>query len=162
MNSKVNFMEPIVISLIYRKALNYGICKLLEKYKKQIQVKVTYNLDNEPSYKIIFIDSVNNIGIKELNNLLDIIFDKKSVFNENSHLVHKNKPAFISDVWFVVKQNLNLKSKELIAFNALIIKMDFNLMVMIYQYLNTLNKIPMNLGFRFNSLLEYEERPSLL
>ena len=128
LKEKVNFMEPIVLSLISRKVINYSIIKILERYKKKINVTFKY-INNDIKFKIAFKDSVNNISKDQLNALLDNLFNKKDEFNDNSHLVNKNIPVFIPDIWGQVKQHLKLKQNEMFAFDALItneIKSGFN------------------------------------
>ena len=129
LKEKVEFMEPIVLSIICRKAINYSIIKILEKYKAKIKV-IKVNLpNNDINYKITFIDSVNNISIDTLNDLIDNLFEKKDIFNKDSHLVKKDLPSFITDLWGKIKENLKLNSNEITAFDAIIteeIKSNFN------------------------------------
>ena len=127
---KVEFMEPIVLSLIGRKAINHSIIKILENYKKSLKVTLNRLPNNEIKYNITFIDSVNNISKNELNDLIDKIFLKKDKFNEDSHLVKKELPSFIPDLWAKVKQLLELTPKEITAFDAIItneIKLSFKI-----------------------------------
>lgn len=128
LKGKVEFMEPIVISLICRKAINHSIIKILEKYKSKIKItKIVAN--NEFKYKIEFIDSVNNISIDNLNEFIDSIFAKKDIFNQDSHLINKTIPNHINDLWGQIKKNLKLNQNEQIIFDSLIttdIKSCFN------------------------------------
>jgi len=137
LKEKVEFMEPIVLSLICRKVINYSIIKILQKYKRKI--KVTLNnlknknkkneIDNDNEYRITFIDSVNNVDIKTLNNLMDNLFVNKDEYNKDSHLINKELPSFIINLWDKVKENLKLNPTEIAAFDAIItndIKSSFN------------------------------------
>ena len=128
LKGKVEFMEPIVLSLICRKAINHCIIKILEKYKSKIKVtKMVVN--NEFNYKIEFIASVNNISINNLNKFIDNMFAKKDIFNQDSHLINKDLPKYISDLWSQVKKNLQLDPNEKTIFDAMIttdIKSCFN------------------------------------
>lgn len=129
LKKKVDFMEPIVLSIICRKAINYSIIQILEKYKKKIEVTVMELPNNDIKYKIAFNGSVNNIDKDTLNNLVDNLFGKKDKFNEDSHLVKKDLPPFIQDLWDKVKEHLKLNKNEITAFDALItneIKSNFN------------------------------------
>ena len=120
LKKKVEFMEPIVTSLICRKALNYAIIQILQKNKKDLKIERHELSNNDYTYDITFIDSVNNISKEELNNLINKIFDKKDKFNDDSHLIKKELPSFIHDVWEKVIQHLELNENELAAFNAII------------------------------------------
>ena len=135
LKEKVEFMEPIVLSLICRKVINYLIIKILQKYKRKIKVTLNNlknkNNDNENDnqYKITFIDSVNNVDIKTLNNLMDNLFVNKEEYNKDSHLIKKELTSFIANLWDKVKENLKLNPTEIAAFDAIItndIKSSFN------------------------------------
>ena len=73
---KVEFMEPIVLSFVLRKVLNYSIIKILEKYSTKIKVTQQRLQNNEIQYKITFIDSVNNIDKDSLNKLIEAMLSK--------------------------------------------------------------------------------------
>ena len=128
LKGKVEFMEPIVLSLICRKAINHSIIKILENNKSKIKVtKIVAN--NEFKYKIEFIDSVNNISKDKLNEFIDSIFAKKDIFNQDSHLINKNIPNYINDLWGQIKKILKLNQNEQIIFDSIIttdIKSCFN------------------------------------
>ena len=128
---KLDFMEPILISLISRKVINYSICKILNNYKKKISITVEYDDKNKQKYNISFLDSVNEVKMVDANNLLDMLFEKKTLYNVDSHLEGKELPSFIPDIWDLVKKNFNFQKKELVdAFDGIItedIKSGFNL-----------------------------------
>ena len=72
---------------------------------------------------------MSNISIDTLNDLVDNLFVKKDIFNEDTHLVIKDLPSFITDLWGKVKENLKLNSTQITAFDAIItdeIKSSFN------------------------------------
>ena len=145
LKEKVEFMEPIVLSLICRKVLNYSIIKILEKYKKNIKVTVKINTNGETNYDIRFCSPVNNIDIVTLNIWLNNLFFRKDGFNSNSHLVNKDLPSFIPNIWEKVKESLNLDLGGAAIFDSLItedIKSGFNFKaddVSINSYLKSVN-----------------------
>lgn len=125
---KVEYMEPILLSLISRKVINYSIIHILEAYKKKIKVIREILPNNKIRYSIKFIDSVNNISKEVLNALIDKIYLEKDNYNADSHLFHKEKPSFYNDIWSKVKENLKLNQIEISAFDAIItdrMKSDF-------------------------------------
>ena len=129
LEKKVNFMEPIVISLICRKAINYCIIKILKEYENKIIVTVSNNHVGKKVYKISFNDTVNKISKEEANKLIDDLFVKKDEYNEDSHLIGKEIPDFYKNIWSLVKERLNLEKSELNAFDAIFnekIKSEFN------------------------------------
>ena len=129
LEKKVNFMEPVMFSLICRRAKNYCMLKVLEKYKNKIKVTMRYNDYGKKDYKITFIDNVNKISIEESNKLIDILFDKKDEYNDDFLLAGKNIPDFYKNIWNIVKQRFNLEKNELIAFDTIFddkIRSEFN------------------------------------
>ena len=129
LKEKVDFMEPIVLSFICRKVINYSIIKILQRYKRKIKVTLEKLKNNESKYTIFFIDSVNNIDLDKLNNLMGHLLSKKDEYNKDSHLIKKDLPTFITDLWDKVKENLNLNPTEISVFDAIItndIKSSFN------------------------------------
>lgn len=95
---KIEFMEPIVLSLIFRKVLNYSIIKILEKYPSKIKVTQQRDQNNEIQYKITFIESVNNIDKDALNKLIDAMLSKIDEYDLDYNLINKNLPSFIPDI----------------------------------------------------------------
>lgn len=125
---KVEYMEPVLLSLISRKAINYSIIQILKSYKKSIKVTVSNIPNNKIKYDIKFIDSVNGINKETLNNLIDKIYLKKDIYNADSHLLNKEKPSFYDNIWNKVKENLKLDKNEITVFDGIItneIKNDF-------------------------------------
>ena len=103
----------------------------MNNYKKKISITVEYDDKNKQKYNISFLDSVNEVKMVDANNLLDMLFEKKTLYNVDSHLEGKELPSFIKDIWTLVKKNLNFDKKELVdAFDGIItedIKSGFNL-----------------------------------
>ena len=125
---KVEYMEPILLSLISRKVINYSIINILEAYKKKVKVTRETLPNNKIKYNIKFVEDVNNISKEVLNALIDKIFLEKDTYNADSHLIQKEKPSFYNDLWSKVKENLKLNHNEITAFDAIItekMKSDF-------------------------------------
>ena len=120
LKKKVEFMEPIVLSLICRKAINHSIIKILGKYKQQLKVVSIALPNNDIKYDITFINSVNGVNVKELNDLINKIFLRKDLFNQDSHLFNKVLPPFFQDLWDNVKKHLELNPNEIKTFDTLI------------------------------------------
>lgn len=49
-----------------------------------------------------------------------LLFDKKTLYNFDSHLEGKKMPSFITDIWELVKNNLNFKKELNNAFDKII------------------------------------------
>lgn len=120
LEEKVDFMESIILAIICRKAINYCIIKILENYKKKIKVTVETLPNNDFTYHIAFIASVNSISKDTLNNLMDDLFSKKDIYNKDSHLINKDVPTFIENLWDKIVQHLKLSQIEKNAFDAII------------------------------------------
>ena len=78
LKKKINYIEPIVISLISRKIINYSICKILDNYKKLISIIITRKEGKGPTYQISFLNSVQTINVNDANKLLNTLFVKKN------------------------------------------------------------------------------------
>ena len=120
LEEKVDFMESIILAIICRKAINYCVIKILENYKKKIKVTVETLPNNDFTYHIAFIASVNSISKDTLNNLMDDLFSKKDIYNKDSHLINKDVPTFIENLWDKIVQHLKLSKIEKDAFDAII------------------------------------------
>ena len=120
LEEKVDFMESIILAIICRKAINYCVIKILENYKKKIKVTVETLPNNDFTYHIAFIASVNSISKDTLNNLMDDLFSKKDIYNKDSHLINKDVPTFIENLWDKIVQHLKLSQIEKNAFDAII------------------------------------------
>ena len=119
LEGKVGFMEPIVLSLICRKAINHCIIKTLEKYKSKIKVTKIFSY-NKFKYKIIFIDSVNAIDIVNFNCFIDNLFCKKDDYNQDLHLNNLDLSILdINDLWNLIKKTLKLNHDEKIIFDTI-------------------------------------------
>ena len=120
LEEKVDFMESIILAIICRKAINYCVIKILENYKKKIKVTVETLPNNDFTYHIAFIASVNSISKDTLNNLMDDLFSKKDIYNKDSHLINKDVPTSIENLWDKIVQHLKLSKIEKDAFDAII------------------------------------------
>ena len=120
LEEKVDFMESIILAIICRKAINYCVIKILENYKKKIKVTVETLPNNDFTYHIAFIASVNSISKDTLNSLMDDLFSKKDIYNKDSHLINKDVPTFIENLWDKIVQHLKLSQIEKNAFDAII------------------------------------------
>ena len=120
LEEKVDFTESIILAIICRKAINYCVIKILENYKKKIKVTVETLPNNDFTYHIAFIASVNSISKDTLNNLMDDLFSKKDIYNKDSHLINKDVPTFIENLWDKIAQHLKLSQIEKNAFDAII------------------------------------------
>lgn len=105
LKKKVEFMEPIVLSLICRKAINHSIIKILGKYRQKLKVNSINLPNNEIKFNITFIDSVNGVSVKELNDLINKIFLRKDLINQDSNLTNKDLTHFIQDLWDKTKKH---------------------------------------------------------
>jgi hypothetical protein len=120
LETKVNFMEPIVFSIITKKAVNYAIIQILKNYKKNIQVTQQTLENGDFNYTIKFIDSVNGVTKKNLNGLINYLFSRKDELNKVSHLIGKQLPPFIEDLWEKVEAFLNLNKDDKTSFDSII------------------------------------------
>ena len=120
LNKKINFMEPVVYSLISRKAINHCVCKILDTYKNSIAIEKKTNEKNDVFYNIKFVNDVNNIKKEDINKMLDFLFIRKDSFNENAHLIHFEKPQYITDLWEIILKYINFDDKKKIVFNSIV------------------------------------------
>ena len=56
---------------------------------------------------------MNEVKKDDANDFLDTLFEKKKLYNADSHLEGKELPCFIPDIWDMVKKNINFEKKEL-------------------------------------------------
>ena len=115
-NEKVNFMQKIVYSSLSRKVIKHCMNKILIKYKDSINI-----LKNEKndSFKIKFKKDINKVPIKEANELIDSLYEKKDTCNNCVHFQGIKKPKFIDDVWDIVINFIELNEKEKENFNKI-------------------------------------------
>ena len=128
LKAKVEYMEPIIISLMCRKGINFCFRKILEKYKKNVKVTVKTK-DKKNIYIIKFIETVGGICVNDLNRLLEELSLKKPVFNNDSHLINKDMPPYIDNFWNLFKSNLRLARQSSYIFDIIItdnIKKEFD------------------------------------
>ncbi len=106
-------MEPIVLALISRKVINYSLCQIIKNYKEKLKIILTYNNKNEPNYELSFIaPPVSEVSSIDSNILLNDLFQKKSLYNIDSHLEGKPIPPFITNIWDYEEKNFNFEKKE--------------------------------------------------
>ena len=109
-------MEIIVNSALSRKIINHCIKGIVQKYKNQIKI----TLDEKGEFKIYFKANVRNVSVKDANDLINYLFSKKDVLNNNVHFVQINKPDFIKDIWSEFFKFIELKGDNLINFNKIV------------------------------------------
>ena len=124
LESKVNYLEPIVFALISRKVINYALRQIINNYKKNLKITLFYNERNEANFVLSFItDPVSELNKTDANILLNDLFNIKSSYNPDSHLEGKTIPPFITDIWDFVEKNIKFdKKEELVWFNKIITK----------------------------------------
>ena len=109
-------MQKIVYSSLSRKVIKHCMNKILIKYKDSINI-----LKNEKndSFKIKFKKDINKVPIKEANELIDSLYEKKDTCNNCVHFQGIKKPKFIDDVWDIVINFIELNEKEKENFNKI-------------------------------------------
>ena len=92
---KLKFMEKIVKASLSRKVINHCLNNIITKYKDCITVET--NNKNE-SFKIVVVKDINNISVKDSNDLINSLFEKKDYCNNFVLFDGIKKPAFIEDL----------------------------------------------------------------
>ena len=92
---KLKFMEKIVKASLSRKVINHCLNNIITKYKDCITVET--NNKNE-SFKIVVVKDINNVSVKDSNDLINSLFEKKDYCNNFFHFDGIKKPAFIEDL----------------------------------------------------------------
>ena len=126
LQKKVDYMEVILNSLISRKVIKHCINQIINKYKSSIKMikktKTEANGEiNEFSY-IQVINNINSVSVKQSQDLIDLLYEKKDIYNNCVHFVGKEKPYFIDDVWGAVINFLELTEENKAIFNKIITK----------------------------------------
>ena len=116
---KLKFMEKIVKASLSRKVINHCLNNIITKYKDCITVET--NNKNE-SFKIVVVKDINNVSVKDSNDLINSLFEKKDYCNNFVHFDGIKKPAFIEDIWDVVLNFILLTKEETENFNKIITK----------------------------------------
>ena len=105
---KLKFMEKIVKASLSRKVINHCLNNIITKYKDCITVET--NNKNE-SFTIVVVKDINNVSVKDSNDLINSLFEKKDYCNNFVHFDGIEKPAFKEDIWDV-GLNFILLTKE--------------------------------------------------
>ena len=116
-NTKLDFMLKIVYFSMSRKVIKHCLKKIISKYKDCLTIKKD---DNEGMDKICFIKDINNVPLKEANDLIDSLYAKKDISNDLVHFKGDKKQKFIDDVWEHVLNFMELNDKEKENFNKII------------------------------------------
>ena len=116
---KLKFMEIIVKASLSRKVINHCLNNIITKYKDCITVET--NNKNE-SFKIVVVKDINNVSVKDSNDLINSLFEKKDYCNNFVHFDGIKKPDFIEDIWDVVLNFILLTKEETENFNKIITK----------------------------------------
>lgn len=118
-NTKLDFMLKIVYFSMSRKVIKHCLKKIISKYKDFITIKKD---ENDGMDKIFFIKDINNVPLKEANDLIDLLYAKKDICNDLVHFEGDKKQKFIDDVWERVLNFIELNDKEKENFNKIITK----------------------------------------
>ena len=110
MNTKIEFTEGVVKALLTRKVINHCMNKFIEKYKDQITI--LYKKDDNDSFYIKVIKDINDVSVKESQELIDSLFETKDNCNDLVHFKGIKKPSFIDDIWDVVINFIDFDGKK--------------------------------------------------
>ena len=126
LQKKVDYMEVILNSLISRKVIKHCINQIINKYKSSIKMikktKTEANGEINEFFYIQVINNINSVPVKQSQELIDLLYEKKDIYNNCVHFVGKEKPFFIDDVWGAVINFLELTEENKAIFNKIITK----------------------------------------
>ena len=126
LQKKVDYMEVILNSLISRKVIKHCINQIINKYKSSIKMikktKTEANGEINEFFYIQVINNINSVPVKQSQELIDLLYEKKDIYNNCVHFVGKEKPYFIDDVWGAVINFLELTEENKAIFNKIITK----------------------------------------
>ena len=126
LQKKVDYMEVILNSLISRKVIKHCINQIINKYKSSIKMikktKTEANGEINEFFYIQVINNINSVPVKQSQDLIDLLYEKKDIYNNCVHFVGKEKPYFIDDVWGAVINFLELTEENKAIFNKIITK----------------------------------------
>ena len=126
LQKKVDYMEVILNSLISRKVIKHCINQIINKYKSSIKMikktKTEANGEINEFFYIQVINNINSVSVKQSQDLIDLLYEKKDIYNNCVHFVGKEKPYFIDDVWGAVINFLELTEENKAIFNKIITK----------------------------------------
>ena len=119
-------MEVILNSLISRKVIKHCINQIINKYKSSIKMikktKTEANGEINEFFYIQVINNINSVSVKQSQDLIDLLYEKKDIYNNCVHFDGKEKPFFIDDVWNTVINFLELTEENKAIFNKIITK----------------------------------------
>ena len=126
LQKKVDYMEVILNSLISRKVIKHCINQIINKYKSSIKMikktKTEANGEINEFFYIQVINNINSVSVKQSQDLIDLLYEKKDIYNNCVHFDGKEKPFFIDDVWNTVINFLELTEENKAIFNKIITK----------------------------------------
>ena len=126
LQKKVDYMEVILNSLISRKVIKHCINQIINKYKSSIKMikktKTEANGEINEFFYIQVINNINSVPVKQSQDLIDLLYEKKDIYNNCVHFVGKEKPFFIDNVWNTVINFLELTEENKAIFNKIITK----------------------------------------
>ena len=126
LQKKVDYMEVILNSLISRKVIKHCINQIINKYKSSIKMikktKTEANGEINEFFYIQVINNINSVPVKQSQDLIDLLYEKKDIYNNCVHFDGKEKPFFIDDVWNTVINFLELTEENKAIFNKIITK----------------------------------------
>ena len=102
-------MLKIVYFSMSRKVIKHCLKKIISKYKDCIIIKKD---ENDGMDKIFFIKDINNVPLKEANDLIDLLYAKNDISSDLVHFKEVKKQKFIDDVWEHVLNFMELNDKE--------------------------------------------------
>ena len=119
---KLGFMEIIVKASLSRKIINHCMNKIMAKYEDSLIIEEINKDGRDKSFKIIVKKEINEVSVKDSNDLINSLFEKKDHCNTFVHFEGIKKPSFIEDTWEIALNFLALDEKEKENFNKIITK----------------------------------------
>jgi len=116
-NTKLDCMLKIVYFSMSRKVIKHCLKKIISKYKDCITIKKD---EKDGMDKICFIKAINDVPLKEANDLIDLLYAKNDISSDLVHFKEVKKQKFIDDVWEHVLNFMELNDKEKENFNKII------------------------------------------
>jgi len=123
LNKKVGYMEIIMNALISRKVIKHCIIKILSKYKNSLEIVKRVIDKNGKKIESSYIrvkKNINDVSVENSQKLIDLLFEKKDLYNECVHFDGIEKPSFVDNVWDIVINFTKLTEDEKVIFNKII------------------------------------------
>ena len=122
LTQKVDYLDLIMNALISRKVINHSINKFLIKYKASLektkkQKQIEGKMIEIPYIKVK--NDINGVPSKDCQDLIDLLFNKKDLYNDCVHFNEIKKPSFVGDVWETVINFIQLNEEEKVIFNKI-------------------------------------------